>query len=89
MEGRSEARGYSVAGNWIRVTLPRWGRARHQFGIHEVVHILAVLAVLPREAFLDGPCGREVRDTAIPRKRKEKKKIIDRKRRERTISRAR
>lgn len=69
MEGRSKARGYSVVGNWIRMNLAGWGRARYQFGIHEVVHILTVLAVLPGEDLLNGPCGREVRDTAIPRKR--------------------
>lgn len=67
MEGRPKARGHSVVGNWIRVTLA--GRARDQFGIHEVVHILTVLAVLPGDALLDGPCGREVRDAAIPRGR--------------------
>lgn len=69
MEGGSIAGGHSVANQWIRVTAARWGRARDQFCIHEVVHILAVLAVLPGEALLDGPCGGEVRDTAIPRKR--------------------
>lgn len=50
------------------MTLTR-GRARDKFGIHEVVHILTVLAILPGEALLYGPCGREVRDTAIPGKR--------------------
>lgn len=41
----------------------------HQFGVHEIVHVLAVLAVLPGKNLLDGPRGREVRDTAIPRTR--------------------
>lgn len=69
MEGRPKAGGHGAARDWIGVTLARWGRARDQFGVHEVVHILAVLAVLPREALLDGACGREVRDAAIPRQR--------------------
>ncbi len=69
MQGRSKARGHSVVANWIRVNLTGWGRARDQLGIHEVVHILTVLAVLPGEALLDRPSGREVRDIAIPRKR--------------------
>lgn len=47
MEGRSKARGHRVVANWIRVNLTRWGRARDQFGIHEVVHVFTVLAVLP------------------------------------------
>lgn len=67
MEGRSKARGHSTVGNWIRMTLTRRGRARDQLSVHEVVHILTVLAALPREALLNGSCGREVRNTAIPR----------------------
>jgi len=75
MEGRSKARSYSAIGNWIRMTLSRWRRARNQFGVHEVVHILTVLAILPGEVLLDGPRGREVGDTAIPGKTQEKKKV--------------
>lgn len=66
-----------MVGNWIRVNLAGWGGARDQFGIHEVVHILTVLAVLPGEALLDGPCGREIGDTAIPRRREYEKTIGD------------
>lgn len=69
MEGRPEARGHDAVCHWIGVAIAGWGGARDQFGIHEVVHILTVLAVLPGEAFLNGPCGREVRDTAFPRNR--------------------
>ena len=77
MEGRSIAGGHSAAGNWDGVTLAGRGGARDQLGIHEVVHILAVLAVLPREALLDGPCGREVGDTAIPGKEGVRRKRED------------
>lgn len=93
MEGRSKDRGHSVVGNWVRVSIAGWGRARHQFGVHKVVHILTVLAVLPGEGLLNGPCGREVRDTAFPReeleeaigeeKRKRKAEMIPRKRHDR------
>lgn len=57
MERRSKARDHGVFGNRDRVNLAGWVGARHQFGIHEVVHILTVLAVLPGQALLDGPCG--------------------------------
>lgn len=57
MERRSKPRDHGVFGNWDRVNLAGWVGARHQFGIHEVVHILTVLAVLPGQALLDGPCG--------------------------------
>lgn len=77
MQGRSVGRGRSVVGNWIRVDLA--GRARDQFSIHEVVHVLAVLAVLPGEGLLDGSCGREVGDTAIPRAMESEQVIGDRK----------
>ena len=79
MEGRSKARGHSVVGNCIRVNLAGRGGARDQLGIHEVVHVLTVLAVLPGEALLDGPCGGEVRDAAVPRKRGEEETIGERK----------
>lgn len=52
------------------MNLAGWVGARDEFGIHEVVHVLTVLAVLPGQALLDGPCGREVGDAAIPKKRK-------------------
>lgn len=52
----------------VRVAITRGGRARDQLGIHEVVHILAVLAVLPGQPLLDGSCGREVGDSTIPGK---------------------
>lgn len=79
MEGRSKARGHGAVGDWIRMYVAGRGGAGHQLGIHEVVHILTVLAVLPGEALLNGPRGGQVRDTAIPRKREEEDIIGDRK----------
>lgn len=70
VQGRSKARDYSAVANGIRVSFNGWGGDRDQFGVHEVVHVLTVLTLLSRQALLDGPCGREVGDTAIPRQRK-------------------
>lgn len=77
MEGRSKARDHSVVGNSIRVNLTRWGGARDQFSVHEIVHIFTVLAVLPGEALLNGPCGGEVGDAAIPGEREYKNTFGD------------
>jgi len=79
LEGRSKAWGHNVVGNWIRLTIAGRGRARDQLGIHEVVHVLTVLAVLPGDALLNGPCRREVRDTAIPKNTEQEETIGDRK----------
>ena len=66
MEGGSKAWGRRVVGEGVRVNIAGWGGAGDQFGVHEIVHVLAVLAVLPGEALLNGPRGGEVRDTALP-----------------------
>lgn len=58
-----------MVGNWVGVDLA--GGAGDQFSIHEVVHVFTVLAVLPGEGLLDGSCGREVGDTAIPKEESE------------------
>lgn len=66
VESRPKARGHGVVADWIGMTLARWGGARNQLGVHEVVHIFTVLAVLPGEALLDGPRGGEVGNAAVP-----------------------
>lgn len=57
MQRGSKARGHSAVGSWITVDLVSKVGARDQFGVHEVVHIFTVLAVLSGEALLDGPRG--------------------------------
>lgn len=69
VQGRPKARGYSAVANCLRVSFSGWGGDRDQFGVHEVVHVLTVLTLLSRQALLDGPCGREVGDAAIPGQR--------------------
>lgn len=67
VEGRAEGRhGRPVAGR-IGVELAAGRRGPgDQLGVHEVVHVLAVLAVLPGHGLLDGPRGGQAGDAAVP-----------------------
>lgn len=68
VEGGAEGGHTSVVAGWVGVDLAGRRGAGDQFGVHEVVHVLAVLAVLPSQRLLDGPCGGQVGDAAIPGK---------------------
>lgn len=68
VEGGAEGRHAGVVAGWVGVDLAGRCGAGDQLGVHEVVHVLAVLAVLPGQRLLDGPCGGQVGDAAVPGK---------------------
>lgn len=65
VEGRAIAGGHLDVGNQIGMIITWWAGSRDQFGVHKVVHVLAVLAVMSRDSFLDGPCCGKVWEAAI------------------------